>query len=122
MTARLRGKPQLTYRDRMDRHNDAFWLVWSNKRGCWYRPKSASYTSDIAQAGIYTKDEARLHYDGPATPKKYRDTEPFPISSVRRQIDVCEREAEAAHAEQRASIARLRAALAAPAIQSEVLP
>ena len=113
MTARFRWKPQLTYKHRMERHADTAWLIWSNKRGCWYRPESCGYTINIADAGIFSKDEARRHYDGPDVPKKFRDTEPFPISAVRRHLDLCERDVEATYADQKVKIGRLRAALEA---------
>lgn len=112
---RLKAKPQLAYKGRMERHDDAAWLIWSNKRGCWYRPGSAGYTSDIAQAGIYTKDEAFQHYDGPETPREYRDTEPFPISSVRRHVALARRALEAEYAKRSYWLSGLESALSAPA-------
>lgn len=121
MTVRLTAKPQLTYKGRMERHDEAFWLIWSNKWGCWYRPNSQGYTKDIAQAGIFDKAEAERHYDGPQTPRKFRDTEPFPISAARRHIELCERDIERAYAEQKANIGRLRQALAVQ-IQTQGTP
>lgn len=80
------GKPSAVYRNRMQRYRDEVWLIWSNKWGCWYRAKSSGYTDDIAQAGLYTREEAAKHMQPPGTPKKHRDTEPFPISAVRHHI------------------------------------
>jgi hypothetical protein len=34
------------------------WLIWSNEHGAWWRPKSAGYTLDRAQAGQYDLREA----------------------------------------------------------------
>lgn len=34
------------------------YLIWSNEHGAWWRPGSFGYTSDIAEAGRYGKDEA----------------------------------------------------------------
>ena len=116
---RRKAKPNLVYKGRMDKFADAYWLIWSNKWGCWYRPDSAGYTSDIAQAGIYTREQAVRHYDGPGTPKKYRDTEPFPISAVRRHIDLCERDVEAEYAQNMARVAKLRDALNASPTPTE---
>ncbi|WP_343546747.1 hypothetical protein [Sphingobium yanoikuyae] len=111
MTTRFTAKPQLTYKGRMERHSDTAWLIWSNKWGCWYRANSAGYTSDIAQAGIYTKEEAATHYDGPDVPRRFRDTEPFPISAARRHIDLCARDIDRTYIQQMANIARLYAAM-----------
>jgi len=86
------SKPNLVYKDRMTRHDDETWLIWSNKWGCWYRSVSSGYTSDIAQAGLYDRRDAMLHYDGPQKPRKHRDTEPFPISAVRKHLEICRRQ------------------------------
>lgn len=102
------AKPRLAYKGRMERHADAFWLIWSNKWGSWYRSESCGYTRDIAQAGIYTKTEAATHFDGTETPRNCRDTEPFPISAIRRHIDQCEREAGHQYKERKAGFAALR--------------
>lgn len=80
------GKPSAVYANRMQRYPDEVWLIWSNKWGLWYRPDSAGYTNDIAQAGLYDRETAAQHYDGPTVPKKYRDTEPFPLSSVQQLV------------------------------------
>lgn len=77
----MSGKPSAVYRNRMERYADTVWLIWSNKRGCWYRAESSGYTSDVAQAGTYTRAEAARHMS--IGPKKYRDTEPFPLSCVK---------------------------------------
>lgn len=111
MRCHLKSKPKLVYKDRLERFSDAHWLIWSNKWGCWYRSDSSGYTSDIAQAGIYDRATAALHYDGPDRPKACRDTEPFPVSSVRRHIDLCEREIEASYEQAVANIYRLRQAM-----------
>lgn len=111
MTVRLTAKPQLTYAGRMERYSDTAWLIWSNKRGCWYRPESRGYTLDIAQAGIFDKAEAAKHYDGPEVPRRFRDTEPFPISAARRHIDLCARDIDRTYIQQMANIARLYAAI-----------
>lgn len=100
-------KPSAVYRNRMGRYTDTVWLIWSNKWGCWYRDGCSGYTDDIAQAGLYDRATAALHYvDGP---KRHRDTEPFPLSSVRamlfRRRDEIERDASK-------KIAHINAALA----------
>jgi hypothetical protein len=86
----MSAKPSAVYRNRMQRYQDSVWLIWSNKWGCWYGPNCQGYTSDIAQAGIYGRDVAAKHYL-PDAPRKHRDVEPFPLSSVqalvRRRID-----------------------------------
>lgn len=119
MTDRLFAKPQLKYAGRMDRYDDSAWLIWSNKRKSWYRPDSRGYTTDIAEAGIYTKAEAAIHYDGPEMPRRLRDTEPFPLSSASRHIDLCERDVENAYAAQMAYIARLRERMAGKGMAEE---
>lgn len=89
-------KPSAVYKNRMERYSDQVWLIWSNKWGCWYRDNCRGYTNDIAQAGLYDREEAFEHFID--APKKYRDVEPFPISSVRemlfRRRDQIEREAQ----------------------------
>lgn len=90
-------KPSAVYRNRMQRYPDSVWLIWSNKWGCWYRSDCAGYTNDVAQAGLYGREVAAQHYvEGP---KRYRDVEPFPLSSVRamliRRRDEIEKEAAA---------------------------
>lgn len=82
----MSGKPSAVYRDRMERYDDEVWLIWSNKWGCWYRSECAGYTSDIAQAGLYGRETAAKHYCGDV-PKRDRDVEPFPLSSVKRMIN-----------------------------------
>lgn len=77
----MSGKPSAVYRNRMQRYPDKHWLIWSNKWGCWYRDNCQGYTSDISQAGVYNREEAAQHYCGDV-PKKHRDVEPFPLSSV----------------------------------------
>ncbi|MCW5722048.1 MAG: hypothetical protein KIS86_12985 [Devosia sp.] len=32
--------------------------IWSGARGAWWRPGSCGYTNDIAQAGIYSFEDA----------------------------------------------------------------
>lgn len=78
-------KPSAVYANRMERYPDEVWLIWSNKRGCWYAPKCSGYTNDIARAGLYDRAKAAEHYCGPVA-KKYRDVEPFPLSSVRAML------------------------------------
>lgn len=106
---RYRKKPGAVYRNRMQRYPDTVWLIWSNKRGCWYRDDCRGYTDDVAQAGLYDRATAAAHYTDPKYPKSYRDTEPFPLSSVRvllqRRREQIEREAAQA-------IARIDATLA----------
>lgn len=101
------AKPSAVYKNRMQRYSDTVWLIWSNKNGCWYRANSQGYTTDIAQAGHFTRGEAARHMsDGP---RKYRVTEPFPLFSVRamlfRRRDEIEQEAAQ-------KIGRINAALA----------
>lgn len=100
------AKPSAVYANRMQRHADSVWLIWSNKNGCWYRDNSQGYTNDIAQAGLFDRDEAARHYV--VGPKRFRNTEPFPLSSVRamliRRRDEIEQQAAA-------QIARIDAAL-----------
>ncbi|RSY83151.1 hypothetical protein DAH66_12850 [Sphingomonas koreensis] len=101
------GKPSAVYANRLQRYPDTVWLIWSNKWGCWYRDKCQGYTDDIAQAGLYDRATASRHYI--TGPKKHRDVEPFPLSSVRtmlfRRRAEIEREASAL-------IDRINAALA----------
>jgi len=78
-------KPKTPYKSRMS-STDAVWLIWSNKWGCWYRANSSGYTSDIAQAGLYDRVTALQHYDGWPSKRENRDTEPFPISAVRKEL------------------------------------
>lgn len=82
----LTGKPSAVYRNRMERYPDEWWLIWSNKWGCWYRANGRGYTDHIDMAGIYSREQAALHMAPEGTPKKHRDTEPFPISVVRAHI------------------------------------
>lgn len=101
------SKPSAVYANRMQRYTDTVWLIWSNKWGLWYRDNCQGYTSDIAQAGLYDRQTAAQHYiEGP---KRFRDVEPFPLSSVRallfRRRDEIEREAAS-------QITRINAALA----------
>lgn len=102
-------KPGAVYRNRLLRYPDTVWLIWSNKWGCWYREDSCGYTSDIVQAGLYDRAAAAEHYTPEHLPRSYRDTEPFPLSSVRamliRRREEIEREAAAA-------VARINHALA----------
>lgn len=100
-------KPRAVYANRMQRYPDAAWLIWSNKWGCWYRANSQGYTRDILQAGIYTREQAASRYPGPV-PRKFRDVEPFPISSVRSSI---QRRAEQVRAEFAAQETRVAALL-----------
>lgn len=101
-------KPSAVYKNRMQRYTDDVWLIWSNKNGCWYRDNSQGYTSDISQAGLYSREEAARHMSAPDTPRKYRNTEPFPLSSVRAML-IRQREAIVMDAMQRVS--RINAAL-----------
>lgn len=82
----MSSKPKAVYAGRLERYPDAVWLIWSNKWNCWYRANSCGYTADVTQAGLYTREEAAKHYDGPATPRRNRDTEPFPMSAVRAEV------------------------------------
>jgi len=86
LSDRVAAKPSAVYKNRMQRYADDVWLIWSNKWGCWYRDNSAGYTSDIAQAGLYNRAKAEKHYTAANLPKSYRDTEPFPLSSVREML------------------------------------
>ena len=36
----------------------AQWLVWSNQRGMWWRPRRSGYTQHITEAGRYDRAEA----------------------------------------------------------------
>lgn len=38
---------------------DQQWMIWSNEHGAWWRPFSAGYTLKIADAGLYSYDEAK---------------------------------------------------------------
>lgn len=101
------GKPSAVYANRLARYPDTVWLIWSNKWGCWYRDNCAGYTSDIAQAGLYDREAAARHYvDGP---KRHRDTEPFPLSAVRHQLERRKADIERESSE---AIGRIDAALA----------
>lgn len=99
-------KPKMAYKGRMDRA-DSVWLIWSNKWGCWYRADSSGYTRDPMQAGLYTREQALEHYDGPGTPRRYRDTEPFPVSVLRSMATaaVAKAKADLAEAERRLVLA-----------------
>lgn len=33
-------------------------LIWSNEHGAWWRANSCGYTTAVAGAGVYTKEEA----------------------------------------------------------------
>lgn len=44
-------------------------LIWSGEWGSYWRAKGSGYTTDIAQAGIYTLDEA-ISYSGHCDPSK----------------------------------------------------
>lgn len=103
----LHGKPSAVYANRMQRYPDTVWLIWSNKRSAWYRPESAGYTGDITKAGLFDRDEAAQHMR--TGPRKYRDTEPFPMAAVRQKV---RRAVEAMRAEVRATEARLAGFLA----------
>lgn len=34
------------------------WLIWSNQRGMWWRPRERGYTQYIEEAGRYTATDA----------------------------------------------------------------
>lgn len=34
------------------------YLVWSNEHRAWWRADSSGYTRNVAQAGLYTRDDA----------------------------------------------------------------
>lgn len=34
------------------------YMIWSHEHGAWWMPNSSGYTSDAAQAGRYSYDEA----------------------------------------------------------------
>lgn len=36
------------------------YLVWSEEHGRWWRPAAQGYTSSIAEAGIYSKQQADM--------------------------------------------------------------
>lgn len=38
-------------------HDDQF-VLWSHHHALWWRPDAAGYTSNVLEAGIYTKAEA----------------------------------------------------------------
>lgn len=99
-------KPSAVYANRLARYPDTVWLIWSNKWGCWYRDDCCGYTSDVAQAGLYDRQTAARHYV--AGPKRCRDVEPFPLSSVRQMLH---RRREQIKREADAAIARIDAAL-----------
>lgn len=105
-------KPQLAYKNRMVRHFDAVWLIWSNKWGCWYRPNSRGYTHNIAEAGLFSKEEALMHYTPPKYPRSYRETEPFPLSAARRHVRRERQLMDERHTNERANLVRLEQALA----------
>ena len=52
------------------------------KSGAWYRPNSAGYTNNIAEAGRYTLAEAEAitHPNGPNGPRDNMSYEPAPPS------------------------------------------
>lgn len=39
-------------------HTDIVYLLWSNKHRMWWRPNSAGYTSNEAEAGRYSEHDA----------------------------------------------------------------
>jgi len=85
------GKPKgVVYKGRIERHPDKVWLIWSNKWGCWYRPNSQGYTSDILQAGLFDRETAASHMDAWPSKRAERTTEPFPLSAVRKHIKQAE--------------------------------
>lgn len=102
-------KPSAVYRNRLQRYPDDVWLIWSNKWSCWYRDNEVGYTDDVALAGLYDRQTAAGHYTDPKLPKAYRDTEPFPLSSVRKMLE--RRRVQVAQSAA-ASLARIDAALA----------
>lgn len=38
--------------------DEEFYLVWSNQRGMWWRPRHSGYTQYIEEAGRYLRPEA----------------------------------------------------------------
>lgn len=111
------GKPQCPYKGRMDRHTDKVWLIWSNKWGCWYRANSQGYTAHLEHAGLFDRETAARHFNE-RTPKRYRDTEPFPLSVVRAKIDARIAELEDQAASTLKAIDWLKTTLAQSAAQS----
>ena len=85
--ALLCAKPSAVYANRLQRYRDDIWLIWSNKWACWYRSDCSGYTTDITQAGLYDRETAAKHYPGDV-PRRYRDVEPFPLSSVQHQLRI----------------------------------
>lgn len=37
---------------------DVWYLIWSNEHGAWWMPDNDGYTTDIDDAGRYSKNEA----------------------------------------------------------------
>lgn len=42
----------------MPENNERDYLIWSWKHSQWWGPDRSGYTSDLAQAGCYTSEEA----------------------------------------------------------------
>ena len=55
----------------VERYGDS-WLIWCDQPGIWWRPDGHGYTSNVLDAGIYTRDHVlRQHksrnYDRPVS-------------------------------------------------------
>ena len=101
----MSGKPKgVVYKGRIERYPDETWLIWSNKWGCWYRPKSQGYTDDLLQAGLFDREKAAQHMEPLTAPRSHRDTEPFPISAVAKHIRQRRAEFEDRVAKERAAL------------------
>lgn len=51
----------------MSETRDDRWMVWSNRRGGWWKGSKHGYTLDFDEAGVFTYDEAKRITDRPIT-------------------------------------------------------